>query len=197
ESEPGAGLYVGFNKDVTREEVKRRVEDNTIMEIMNFYPTKPGDVFYIPAGTVHAIGAGNLICEIQQSSNVTYRLYDFDRADKFGNKRELHVEKALEVINYGKYELPKDAIDNADEDGQMRTVCRCKYFESSVYDVTGPVTVELSDSVFMAFAVVRGSGSVKRGDTEAELKAGETIFVPAGSDKLILDGKMTVLSCHI
>ncbi len=197
ESEPGAGLYVGFNRDVTREEVRERVENNSIMEILNFYPTKAGDVFYIPAGTVHAIGAGNLICEIQQSSNVTYRLYDFDRTDKFGNRRELHLDKALNVINYSRYDLAGDQIDNADEDGLGRTVCRCKYFESSVYDVDGPMPAELSDSVFSAFAVVRGSGSMVRGDKKVELRAGDSVFVPAGSDKLEFDGKMTVLSCHI
>ena len=104
DAEPGAGLYVGFNQDVDRDEVERRVEDNTILDILNFYPTHPGDVFFIPSGTVHAIGAGNLICEIQQSSNSTYRLYDYGRLDKFGNPRELHLQKALDVLDYRKYE---------------------------------------------------------------------------------------------
>lgn len=123
DSEPSAGLYVGFNRDVDRDEVERRVADNTILDILNFYPTKPGDVFFIPAGTVHAIGAGNLICEIQQSSNSTYRLYDYGRVDEFGNPRELHLKKALDVLDYGKYE----PVELEQEDG----VIRCKYFETA------------------------------------------------------------------
>lgn len=101
--EPGSHLYVGFNRDVSREEVEERVNNNTILEILNEVTTHPGDVFFIPAGTVHAIGEGNLICEIQQSSNCTYRLYDYERRDKYGNPRELHIQKALDVLDYGKY----------------------------------------------------------------------------------------------
>ena len=79
------------------------MNNNTILEILNEVTTHPGDVFFIPAGTVHAIGEGNLICEIQQSSNCTYRLYDYERRDKYGNPRELHIQKALDVLDYGKY----------------------------------------------------------------------------------------------
>ena len=104
------GLYVGFNRDVSRKEVEERVKNNTIMEVLNFYPTNPGDVFFIPAGTVHAIGAGNFICEIQQSSNCTYRLYDYDRRDKLGNPRELHLEEALNVLCFNQYKNQKPEV---------------------------------------------------------------------------------------
>ena len=87
DAEPGAGLYVGFKQDTTKEEVRRRIEDGTITDILNFFETKPWDFFFIPAGTVHAIGAGNLVCETQQSSNVTYRLYDYKRRDAQGADR--------------------------------------------------------------------------------------------------------------
>lgn len=116
DAQTGADLYVGFNRDIDKNEVKRRVQDSTITEILNFYPTKPGDVFFIPAGTVHAICAGNLICEIQQSSNCTYRLYDYDRRNKYGNPRELHLEKALDVLSYQRYEATKENVS-------------CKYFK--------------------------------------------------------------------
>ena len=96
-------LYIGFNRDVTKSELVKRINDNTILEIMNKIEVKSGDCYFIPSGTIHAIGKGCLIYEIQQNSNLTYRVYDYDRIDKNGKKRELHVEKALNVINLKKY----------------------------------------------------------------------------------------------
>ena len=128
DSAPGAGLYVGFKKDVSEEEVRNAIADGTVTDLLNFVPTNKGDVFFIPAGTVHAIGKGNLILEVQQSSNCTYRLYDFDRKDRYGNKRELHLDKALSVLDYRKY-VPQKAESGSN------VVCRCKYFESMVYDL--------------------------------------------------------------
>lgn len=151
DAEPGAGLYVGFNRQVSRQEVEQRVADNSILGLLNFYPTKPGDVFFIPAGTVHAIGAGNLICEIQQSSNSTYRLYDYGRVDKFGNPRELHLKKALDVLDYGKYE----PVELEQEDG----VIRCKYFETAFVNVE--TRLQLEDDSFYAVTCISGSGTLE------------------------------------
>ena len=100
--DPDSCIYCGFKRDVTREEVEKAVEENTILSLLNRIPIKQGDAFFIPAGTVHAIGKGSLICEIQQSSNCTYRLYDYNRKDKYGNYRELHMEKALAVMDYSR-----------------------------------------------------------------------------------------------
>ena len=183
DAKPGSGLYVGFNRDVDKEEVKRRLKDNTITKILNFYPTKPGDVFFIPAGTVHAICEGNLICEIQQSSNCTYRLYDYDRRDKFGNPRQLHLDKALDVLNYEKYEVAEGNVS-------------CKYFENEVVDVEEK-NIRLNDDRFLSIIAIDGKGEMSIGDYRLEAKAGDSIFIPAQNGILNIKGKMKLAISHI
>ena len=181
DAEPGAGLYVGFNKDVGKEEVAQRIKDNTIMEVLDFHPTKPGDVFFIPAGTVHAIGAGNLICEIQQNSNSTYRLYDYDRRDKFGNPRELHLDKALDVLNYHKYEpIP------------FKGKVSCKYFNVSFVDVEGKQQITLTNDSFYSITCIKGSGTLTLGGT-MPINSGETVFIPATDDILNVEGNLSIV----
>ena len=194
DSDPGSGLYVGFNRDVTREEVERRVADNTIIEVMNFFPTKAGDVYFIPAGTVHAIGAGNLICEIQQSSNSTYRLYDYGRVDKFGMPRELHLEKALDVLRYDKY---TPAPHNAAPDSSGELLAQCKYFETIAYMVDGTQKLQLESSTFYNVVCIRGSGELTLGDCTLPIKAGESIFIPATDGSLSVTGKLSFVLSHI
>ncbi len=178
DAEPGAGLYVGFNRDVDRAEVEQRVADNTILDILNFYETHPGDVFFIPAGTVHAIGAENLICEIQQSSNSAYRLYDYGRVDKFGNHRELHLRKALDVLDYGKYE----PVELEQEDG----VVRCKYFETAF--LKGESRFPLEDDSFYSVTCISGKGTVEVDEQIMDVSPGDTFFVPAVNGTLSIDG---------
>lgn len=194
DAEPGAGLYVGFNRDVSREEVKRRVEDNSIMEVLNFYPTKPGDVFFIPAGTVHAIGAGNLICEIQQSSTCTYRLYDYDRKDKFGNARELHLDKALDVLNFGQY-VPTD-IQTAEE-STGRVLTRCKYFESILYEIDDAEKIPLQADRFSAVVCLTGSGKLSIEGMSVDVVAGDSVFIPATGKMLMATGKLSIVQNYI
>ena len=184
DAEPGAGLYVGFNRDTDRAEVENRIADGSIMHILNFYPTKPGDIFFIPAGTVHAIGAGNLICEIQQSSNSTYRLYDYDRKDKFGNPRELHLRKALDVLNYKKY-IP-ECLDQ--EDGKIR----CKYFEVVLEDICGEIEIPLTDDSFHSFICLRGEGTLSLNGEVQIVKAGDSIFMPARNGLLHISGNLAM-----
>ena len=194
DSEPGSGLYVGFNRDVSREEVEERVKNNTIMDVLNFYPTKPGDVFFIPAGTVHAIGAGNLICEIQQSSNCTYRLYDYDRRDKFGNPRELHIPKALDVLNFNKYIVTEPEKETS-SDGSV--LVRCKYFESTLYEVDDKIKISLENDRFYSIVCIKGEGCMQIADMSMDVKAGESVFVPAQNGILIVSGKISVVINHI
>ena len=193
-SDEGAGLYVGFNRDVTAEEVKQAVEDGTITDLMNFFPTHPGDVFFISAGTVHAIGKGNLICEVQQSSNCTYRLYDYNRTDKYGNKRELHLDKALDVMNLNKY-VPQSF---SGEDADNGVVCRCKYFE--VMGIDSPSEIKLEDSCFCAAVCIEGSGTLSICEVTQDIKAGEVVFIPAGEGSVTASGigdGMKILICRI
>ena len=192
DSEPGAGLYVGFNRDVNRNEVEQRIKNNTILDVLNFYPTKPGDVFFIPAGTVHAIGAGNLIYEIQQSSNCTYRLYDYDRRDKFGNPRELHLQKALDVMNYKKF-IHVEYENNGENIG-------CKYFEVKILQVDGKKEITLSSDSFYVATCIKGNGFLTMVDSTTAsvvIGEGETVFIPAINRVLIFEGTMKVILSHI
>lgn len=183
DSKPGSGLYVGFNRDVNRDEVRRRVQNNTITEVLNFYPTKPGDIFFIPTGTVHAICEGNLICEIQQSSNCTYRLYDYGRRDKFGNLRELHLEKALDVLNFNKYEAVQGNVS-------------CKYFEAEVVEVEEK-NIRLHGDRFLSIICIHGKGEMFIGDYRLDVKAGDSVFVPAQEAILKIKGRMKLTISHI
>ncbi len=200
--EDGAFIYYGFNRDVTREEVAARVEDGTIEEILNRVPVHPGDTYFIEAGTVHAIGAGITVCEIQQSSNSTYRLYDYQRRDKNGNLRELHLEKALDVMNLNRSSVPetKEALSpSAIVPGGVlvQKLGSCKYFESSLYVISGETTIAMSDASFMALTVIDGSGQILCGDRKTQFKKGDSLFAPAGQVKLQIEGTCRLIATHI
>ena len=194
DSAEGAGLYCGFKYDISREEVENRIRNNTILDVLNWIPTKAGDTFFIPAGTVHAIGAGNLICEIQQSSNVTYRLYDYNRKDKYGNCRELHVEKALDVLDYKKY-LPQilGNSDSADIENQHRLLAECKYFTCEEIEVKDETELSQVETSFTAIICVDGHGHMKSNDHNAVVREGDCFFLPAGNKRIVLEGKCKVL----
>lgn len=183
--EPDSWLYCGFSGDTTEEEVRRRVEDGTLTEILNKIPVKKGDSYFIETGTVHAIGPGVLICEIQQSSNVTYRLYDYQRRDKYGELRELHVDKALDVINFHK------------KDMEASRTMECKYFSVEKWSVSGEQTFALDDSSFRAFVVLAGEGTVQSGGEELDYKAADCFFVPAGKKTVTFRGAGELLKVQV
>ena len=192
--QPGSFLYVGFNREVSREEVRQRVEDHTILEILNRLPTHPGDVFFIPAGTVHAIGGGNLLCEIQQSSNCTYRLYDYGRKDKYGKERELHLQKALDVLDYGKYQV-QEFESSVSQEGTV--LSRCKYFETRIYHVEQTLVLTIDDSRFRSLLCIEGKGTISCGEYKETIKAGDSIFIRAFDGEILLQGNMKVILSHI
>ena len=183
--EPESYLYCGFSKDTDEAEVRRRIEDGTLTEILNKIPVKKGDSYFIENGTVHAIGPGVLICEIQQSSNVTYRLYDYQRRDKYGELRELHIDKAMEVTNFH------------EKDMEAAKTMECKYFsiEKSVFD--GEVSFNLDDSSFRAFVVLEGSGQVSCGEESLAYRPADCFFVPACKKTVVFHGCGTVLKVQV
>ena len=183
--EPESYLYCGFSRDTDEAEVRRRIEDGTLTEILNKIPVKKGDSYFIENGTVHAIGPGVLICEIQQSSNVTYRLYDYQRRDKYGELRELHIDKAMEVTNFH------------EKDMEAAKTMECKYFsiEKSVFD--GEVSFNLDDSSFRAFVVLEGSGQVSCGEESLAYRPADCFFVPAGKKTVVFHGCGTVLKVQV
>lgn len=127
EADEGAGIYLGFKRNVTKKEFEAAIKEKSLTDLLNFYPVKPGESYFIPSGTIHAIGRGCLICEIQQNSNLTYRVYDYGRRDKFGNERELHVEKALAVTNLEKFERQESCSEK---------IAECEYFTVTKLTVT-------------------------------------------------------------
>ena len=189
EADEGAGIYLGFNRDVAKEELETAIREETLPTLLNFYPVKAGECYFIPAGTIHAIGAGCLICEIQQNSNLTYRVYDYGRRDKDGNPRELHVEKALRVANLKKYEkLAPSAVENGEE-----VLASCQYFHSTRLVVSGERTIHTDDTSFKCLVCVRGAGQI--GTHTA--KAGDSFFIPAGYGEVVLAGDMELVCTEV
>ena len=178
-----ACIYCGFKKAVTREEVMRHIEDDSLLELLNKIKVEKGKTYFIPAGTIHAIGKGNLICEVQQNSNSTYRVYDFNRRDKFGNLRKLDIEKALDVLDYNRY--------------MGADVSECKYFECQQITCTGQVDVEVSDESFVAIMVLEGAGSICYEDSNMSFEKGDCIFIPKRNTKMKIEGMCSYLSVRI
>lgn len=192
QADAGAGIYCGFRRDTGREEFLRRVADGTVEELLNFIPVKAGDCYLIKAGTVHAIGAGCVICEVQQSSNVTYRVYDYNRLGADGKPRQLHVEKAVRVINFAKFK--DDTGSGAPEQvagGTLRRLTACSYFSCRELALDGTYT-ECNDRSFTAVNVLSGEG---RADG-TPFRAGDSFFVPCGEAFSLEGNARIILTCE-
>lgn len=181
DAKDGAGIYLGFKDDVTRDQLAAAIADNTVTDLLNFFEVSAGETYFIPAGTVHAIGKGCLICEVQQNSNITYRVYDYDRRDKDGNPRELHIEKALRVADLKKY-VHRPLRGN--------TVARSKYFSVDRFNVDGEVTLSVDKNSFKYVICLEGEGTLGG----RAVKAGDSFLIPAGYGDITLVGDMSVLT---
>lgn len=197
--EPGASLYCGLSRKVSKEEIKRRIADNTIIEVLNEVKVKKGDVVFIKAGTIHAIGAGILICEIQQNSNSTYRLYDYDRRDKYGNLRELHLDKALDVVDVEPYVRNNDKTEllQSDGDSEVERLVQCKYFECFKYAVKNKAKIMVDDASFVSVVFLSGFGTISADERTLEFKAGESFFITAGKKNIIINGESECIVTHV
>ena len=194
----GAGIYYGFKRETTLKEMKAAIESNTLTELLNWVPVKKGECFFIPAGTVHAIGKGVVVCEIQQSSNCTYRLYDYNRTDRYGNRRQLHVEKALEVMDYHRYELPQFQDETVVKDTYTcRILSRCKYFECASYQIHGTAELPAYSDSFRSLVCVKGSGILYKQDEKMQFSVGDSFFVPCSGEKIRAEGDCELILTHI
>ncbi len=192
-ADEGAGIYCGFKRDTGKEEFLQKVQDGTVEELLNFIPVHEGDCFLIEAGTVHAIGAGCVICEVQQSSNVTYRVYDYNRRDAAGNLRPLHIEKASDVINFREFadNTGSGAFETV-EGGKIRLLTDCKYFTCHELLLGGEYS-ETCENSFAALNVIEGSGTIN-GES---FKCGDSFFIPCGeSFTLCGNGKIIITGRH-
>ncbi len=180
-AEPGAGLFAGFSQDLSPEEFERRVADGSITEVIARHDIASGDVFFIPPGRVHALLPGAYIAEIQQSSDSTYRIWDYNRPGLDGKPRPLHTSLAKEVLDYRvlqdyrtHYEQAKDALV---------PLVSCDWFTTSLLDLTGPFSLDLSSlDSFVAITCVGGDGRVECGEDSASISAGSCLLVPASED---------------
>lgn len=188
--EPGSFLYYGVNKEISQEEFRSKIEDNTILEVLNKVEVHKGDCFFIKAGTIHAIGAGILICEIQQNSNTTYRVYDFDRRDANGNARELHVDKAVEVSTLTPLDTQaSETVKETLENGTVKEgLAACKYFTTDRFDVKDSVTLTADETSFHSLIILEGEGNVTCGEESVSYRKGDSIFLPAGAGNYTVEG---------
>ena len=192
ESTPGAQLYNGLKQQITPEQYKEMVENDTITDALARYEVSEGDVFFIPAGRIHAIGAGCFVAEIQQTSDVTYRIYDFKRKDKNGNYRELHTQLASESIDYTvqeNYRVDYQCLKN--EGVQVAT---CPYFTTAVYDLTEPMILDYSDlDSFVILIGVKGAGRLICEGEEMPFQMGDTVLLPATTKEVKVEGEVKFL----
>ena len=201
DAKPGSELVYGFKQDVDEYLIRKSLDDGKIMELLNHVPINKDDLFFIKAGTVHAIGAGCLIAEIQESSNLTYRFYDYDRVDKNGKKRELHIRKALEVVNKQSSATPRQPMRvlKYKNGTASELLTRCKYFQVERLLLNTEVHREMADfqtggNSFHALLCVDGCGSMSGDGVFINFFKGDCIFVPADSIQLKLHGKAQLLN---
>ena len=183
EAEQGAGIYLGFNRDVTEEEYQKAIKENRLTELLNFYEVKAGQCYFIPSGTIHAIGKGCLICEIQQNSNLTYRVYDYGRKDKNGKARELHIDKALQVTSLRKFE--PITFDDC--------LGKCEYFTVQKYEINDRKEFVTDEKSFHCVTCVSGSGVIN----DMGLRQGDSYFIPASFGKYLVKGNVGIIVTKI
>lgn len=187
----GAELLYGFKHEITKEEFEQRIKNNTLLEVTNNVPVHKGDVFFIESGTLHAIGKGILIAEIQQNSNTTYRIYDYGRVGNDGKPRELHVEKAVEVTELVPPKYPTKPMGEvvAEKGYDKQLLSTCEYFNVHKLNIYEQAELEATNASFNSILVLDGEGKI--GDVA--LKKGESCFIPSGFGKYTFEGKAEVI----
>ena len=197
DSDKDAKLYSGLKMQITPEQYKAMVEDDTITDALAQYEVKEDDCFFLPAGRIHAIGTGCFLAEIQQTSDVTYRIYDFKRKDKDGNYRQLHTKEAAECINYTVEDDYRTHYEHKKNEGV--TLVECPYFTTAVYDLDEPMTLDYSElDSFVILIGLKGEGTItdNEGNT-VTISAGESILVPATSETLKVEGTIKMLETYV
>ncbi|MBO7608881.1 MAG: class I mannose-6-phosphate isomerase [Muribaculaceae bacterium] len=204
DSQPGALIHAGFNSEISPEQYESMVKDGTIMHAVKSYESHSGDIFFLPPGTIHSIGAGNLIAEIQQSSDITYRIYDYDRRDAMGNKRPLHTDLARAAINFE--DISSRAVDyDRGDKSKPSTIVSCPQFMVNKITVQGTMQWDVNDvHSFVIIMCIDGeavitddSALTSEDDCKMTLKRGDTILVPACASHISIYGSATLITAHI
>lgn len=189
DTEPDAIICAGLEKEVTPEDYVAKVGDNTLMDVVAHHKSHPGDVFFLPAGRIHSIGAGNLLVEVQETSDVTYRIYDFGRLDaKTGKPRELHVEEAKDAIDYTVH--PSYVSEAGAEVDGVSSLVKCDHFDVCRVSVDGKKTITPDYDSFATYTCIDGELTVTddRGNS-VSMRKGESVLVPAVATSIVLEGK--------
>lgn len=194
QADEGSRIIVGFKDKSSPEQYLEHLQNKNLIEILNEVEAKKGDVFFLETGTIHAIGAGIMIAEIQQTSDITYRIYDWDRVDANGKSRELHVEEALDAMNYNTTDTQK--LYNKDVN-KSNTMVDCPYFTTNYLPLDGSVQVEKSGDSFTVYICTEGEFAVERNNETYSFKKGDTVLLPAGLKTYRLNGKATLLEIYI
>lgn len=187
-------IIVGFKEDSSKEEYLKHLNDKTLVSILDDVKAKSGDVFFLETGTVHAIGAGLVVAEIQQTSDITYRLYDFDRKDAQGNTRELHVDLALDAINYNKVDTQKKYDTKANASNE---VVDCPYFTTNFIPLEDSVEVSKSGETFTVYMCIEGSFDIEYDSFKQSYQKGDTVLVPAAIKSFVVNGNASILEIYI
>ena len=195
----GASLIYGVNRTLTREEFASRIQNNTLLEVCNYVPVHPGDVFFIEAGTLHAIGAGILIAEIQQNSNSTYRVYDYGRLGADGKPRQLHIKKALDVTRLSPLtRKPGPAGQPEQVKGAVRTLLGSSaYFTAYRLEADGSVSFEAGGESFHSLLMLQGEGTLAWNGGSRAIQKGDSFFLPAGLGAYRLEGRFTAIQSMV
>ena len=195
-SESGSILYNGLKKKITPQEYKEMVDNDTITEALASYEIQEGDVFFIPAGRIHAIGSGCFVTEIQQTSDVTFRIYDYKRKDNNGNYRELHTKEAAESIDFNV--LPNYRAGYQPKENEGVQLVECPFFTTAVYDLTEPMTLDYSElDSFVILIAVKGKGSITANGETLDFQMGDTLLLPAITEEVKIEGTIKFLETYV
>ena len=198
DADPGSELIIGFTEDCSRETYLDAMESDRVEDLLQKVPVTKGDVFFIPAGRVHAIGKGVVVAEIQQSSDITYRIYDYKRKDDYGNERELHTEQALDVISFEASKQPKTVYKTVMND--TTPLITCEYFTTNMVRFNKSIERQYAklDS-FVAYMCLEGNFTIEFEGDKTSVSKGDTVLIPASIDDvtLIPDGEVTLLEVYV
>lgn len=196
DAKPGACIYCGFSEPVSPESFDRHISAKSIMDVIASYPSHSGQFYFIPAGTIHSVGPGNLIAEIQESSDITYRVFDHDRKDASGQQRELHLAEARVALDYS---FPRTVIPTAQTFGRSTTdAVTSEHFKVDYYNICGTSTDIHSDhDSFTALLVTDGELTIDADGMKKNVSKGHTVLIPASVDRITLSGTGIAIAAHI
>jgi mannose-6-phosphate isomerase len=194
QADDDAKLIVGFKEESSQKKYLESLKNKTLLSILDTKKVKKGDVFFLETGTVHAIGAGTVIAEIQQTSDITYRIYDFDRVDANGNTRELHTDLALEAINYNRVNAEKKYLKHKNVSNEL---VKCQYFTTNLIPLDGSLEINKNGDSFTVYMCVEGDFALEYNEEICTYKLGDTILIPAEMNKFKIKGSASVLEIYI